>query len=58
MGMSAHVAFNKACFYYNVEPIIVPLNDDNSLNIKAVKKAINKNTVMLVGSNPNYACGS
>lgn len=57
MPISAHVAFNKACFYYDVELIIVGLNKDNSVNINEVKKAINKNTVMIVGSNPNYAAG-
>lgn len=47
MPISAHVAFNKACFYYDVELIIVGLNKDNSVNINEVKKAINKNTVMV-----------
>lgn len=57
MPISAHVAFNKACFYYNIEPIIVGLNPDNSVDINQVKKAINKNTIMLIGSNPSYAAG-
>lgn len=33
MPISAHVAFNKACFYYNIEPIIVGLNPDNTVDI-------------------------
>lgn len=58
MPISAHVAFNKACSYYRIVPIIVGLNPDNTVNINEVKKAINKNTIMLVGSNPSYACGA
>lgn len=57
MPLSAHVAFNKACYYYNIEPIITPLNEDGSANISAVRKAINKNTIMLVGSNPSFVAG-
>lgn len=57
MPISAHVAFNKGCYYYDVEPIITPLNEDGTADVNAIKKAINKNTIMIVASNPNYATG-
>ena len=58
MPISAHVAFNKACSYYNIIPIIVGLNADNTVNMNEVRKAITKDTIMIVGSNPSYAFGA
>lgn len=57
MPLSSHIAFNKACYYYNIVPIIVPLNESGDVNLKEVKKAINKNTIMIVGNSPSYAAG-
>lgn len=58
MPISAHVAFNKACWYYHITPIIVGLNPDNSVNVNEVRKAINKDTICIVAGNPSYACGA
>ncbi|KRX02515.1 Pyridoxal phosphate-dependent transferase [Pseudocohnilembus persalinus] len=54
---SAHAAHYKAAFYYDMEPIIVPLDKNNQVIISEVEKAINKNTVCIVGSNPNFQSG-
>lgn len=57
MPISAHVAFNKACYYYNIECIIIPVKKDGKADVKAMAKAINSNTVCIVAGNPSYAAG-
>lgn len=52
MPVTAHPAFNKACAYFDIETIIVPVTKDFQADIKKMKNAINKNTVMIVGSAP------
>lgn len=54
---SAHVAFEKACKYFGVKYVPVKLNDDFKVNMKAMKKAIGRNTIMLMGSAPQYPQG-
>jgi glutamate/tyrosine decarboxylase-like PLP-dependent enzyme len=47
---SVHVAFDKAAKYFDVEIIHAPVGKDYRANIKAMKKLINRNTILLVGS--------
>ncbi|KAL1916064.1 uncharacterized protein VTP21DRAFT_6068 [Calcarisporiella thermophila] len=55
---TAHAAFNKACAYFCVKPVIAPLDSKNyKVDVKAVKRLINGNTVMIVGSAPNFPHG-
>ncbi len=54
---SAHPAFPKAGHYFDVEMKFIPVGKDFRANVKAMKRAINKNTVMLVGSAPSYPQG-
>lgn len=54
---SAHPAFPKAGHYFDVEMNFVPVGKDFRANVKAMKRAINRNTVMLVGSAPSYPQG-
>lgn len=56
--VTVHVAFDKACFYLGVECIKIPVcNKSFEVNIRLVKKHINKNTICIVGSAPNYPHG-
>jgi len=55
---SAHVAFKKACEYLGVRQINAPLDKDYRVNIRAMKRLINHNTILLVGSAPNYPYGA
>lgn len=55
--VSAHVAFEKACKYFDVKYVPVKLDDDFRVNMKALKKAVGRNTVMIVGSAPQYPQG-
>lgn len=55
--ISAHVAFEKACKYFGLKYVTVPLDKDFKVNMKALKRAIGPSTVMIVGSAPQYPQG-
>lgn len=54
---SIHAAFEKASEYFNVKAVHAPLDKDYRVSVKAVKKLINRNTIMIVGSAPGYPQG-
>jgi sphinganine-1-phosphate aldolase len=54
---SVHVAFDKACKYFDVKIVHAPLRSDYRVDVRAVKKLINRNTILLVGSAPQYPQG-
>ncbi|XP_070608313.1 sphingosine-1-phosphate lyase 1 [Erythrolamprus reginae] len=55
---SAHAAFDKAAHYFRIKIRHVPLTELMQVDVKAMKKAINKNTAMLVCSAPQFPHGS
>jgi len=54
---TAHCAFNKACKYFNIKLILIPCNLDGTFDTQNLKKQINKNTILIVGSTPSYNLG-
>ncbi|MEM7105102.1 MAG: aspartate aminotransferase family protein [Bacteroidota bacterium] len=54
---SAHVGFDKAAHYFGVKLVKVPLNDDFTVNIKRMEKAISRRTILIVASAPQYPQG-
>ncbi len=54
---TAHVAWDKGAEYFNVKIRRAPLADDWRVDVNAVKKMINKNTVMILGAAPEYPHG-
>lgn len=52
-----HFAFLKACEYFDVKAVIVPVTDDYRANVQAIEDAINENTVLIAASAPSYAYG-
>lgn len=54
---TAHAAFDKAAQYFNIKIIHVPVGPDFRADVKAVKKAVNKNTIVIVGSSPGFPHG-
>ena len=54
---SAHPAFEKGAHYFGLEPVHVPVRADFTADPKAIRKAITRDTVMLVGSAPSYPQG-
>lgn len=55
--VTAHVAWEKAAEYFNVKARRAPLDKDYRLDMKAMKRMVNRNTVMLLGSAPEYPHG-
>lgn len=48
LPVTAHTAFDKAGQYFNIYRRTVPVNPDTTkVDIKAMEKAINKNTIMV-----------
>lgn len=54
---SAHPAFDKAAHYFGLKVHHIPVAADFRADVKAMEKAINNNTVLLVGSAPQYPQG-
>ncbi len=55
--VTAHVAFDKAAQYFNLKLIHTPVGGDYRADVAAVKKAITRNTIALVGSAPTFPHG-
>ncbi|MFZ4718515.1 MAG: pyridoxal phosphate-dependent decarboxylase family protein [Ilumatobacteraceae bacterium] len=54
---SAHAAFEKGCYYFGVESRRVPVGSDWKADVDAMAAAIDDNTVLVVGSAPQYPQG-
>jgi sphinganine-1-phosphate aldolase len=54
---TAHPAFAKACHYLCIENRRVPARDDGRADVTAMAAQIDENTVLVVGSSPNYPYG-
>lgn len=54
---SAHAAFEKACYYFGLESRRVPVRADWRADVDAMREAIDENTVLVVGSAPQYPQG-
>lgn len=55
---TAHAAFDKASQYFHIKQVKVPVTGDFVADIKAVKSAINNNTIVIVGSAPCFPHGT
>ncbi|WWC58330.1 uncharacterized protein I303_100870 [Kwoniella dejecticola CBS 10117] len=56
---TAHAAFWKASQYFKIKLHVIPVDaSSRRADVKAMKRAINPNTIMLVGSAPNYPDGA
>jgi glutamate/tyrosine decarboxylase-like PLP-dependent enzyme len=54
---TAHVAWEKGAEYFGVKPVRAPLGKDFRVDPKAVEKLVNRRTVMILGSAPEYPHG-
>lgn len=54
---SAHAAFHKGAYYFGLEVVKTPVNSDWTANVEAMADAITDNTVLVVGSAPQYPQG-
>ena len=54
---TVHAAFDKASQYFNIRIIHIPVDADYKADVPATRKAITKNTVVIVGSAPSFPHG-
>jgi glutamate/tyrosine decarboxylase-like PLP-dependent enzyme len=58
LSRTAHAAFHKAAHYLGLKLILVPFDEETfQTDVAAMRAAINKNTILLVASAPNYSHG-
>lgn len=55
---TAHAAFDKASQYFNIKQVKIPVTGNYSADISALKRAINNNTIVIVGSAPSFPHGT
>ncbi len=55
---TAHVAFDKAAHYFGLKLRRAPIDAHGQVDLRAMTKLINRNTVLLVGSAPQYPHGT
>jgi len=55
---TAHAAFDKAGFLFNIEVRKVPITKDFRMDFKALQRQVDSNTVCLIASSPEYPYGT
>ncbi|MBM4422438.1 MAG: aspartate aminotransferase family protein [Chloroflexi bacterium] len=55
--VTAHVAFDKAAQYFRMKIVRTPIDSSCRADLSAVKRALNRNTVAIVGSAPGFPHG-
>ena len=53
-----HVAFDKAAHYFGVRKKVAPVDADGRVDVKAMRRLVDRNTVMLAASAPQYPHGT
>lgn len=56
--LSVHPAFEKAAAYFSVRAVHAPLRDDSTVDTDAVRALIDDDTILVVGSAPQYPTGT
>ncbi len=54
---TAHAAFDKASQYFNIKMVKIPVGPDFRADVAETEKAVNENTVVIVGSAPSFPHG-
>lgn len=57
LSCTAHPAFLKAAQYFDLNPVIVPVDADYRVDLQAVRNACNSSTILIVGSAPTFSHG-
>eukprot|EP01099_Mayorella_cantabrigiensis_P007540 TRINITY_DN669_c0_g5_i1.p1 TRINITY_DN669_c0_g5~~TRINITY_DN669_c0_g5_i1.p1 ORF type:complete len:411 (-),score=111.58 TRINITY_DN669_c0_g5_i1:121-1305(-) len=55
--VTAHAAFEKGAQYFGVKFIRIPVDSSYRVDVNLLRKAVNRNTIMIVGSAPQYPHG-
>ncbi len=56
--VTAHAAFDKASQYFNIKQVKIPVTANYEATAESVKRAINNNTIVVVGSAPAFPHGT
>jgi glutamate/tyrosine decarboxylase-like PLP-dependent enzyme len=56
--VTAHAAFDKASQYFGIKMRKIPVGLDSRADVRAAQGAINRNTVVVVGSAPSFPHGA
>lgn len=56
--VTAHAAFDKASQYFGIKAIHIPVDSNFRADVKAARKAISRNTIVIVGSAPSFPHGA
>jgi glutamate/tyrosine decarboxylase-like PLP-dependent enzyme len=54
---SGHAAFGRACHYFGMERVKVPLGEDYRADLAAVEALVDEHTIGIVGSAPSFPYG-
>lgn len=58
LPVSAHAAFDKASQYFGIKAVRIPVDKDFRADVEAARRAISRNTVVMVGSAPSFPHGA
>ena len=58
LPVTAHVAWFKAAEYFNVRVRLLPLDPELRADVRRLPRLLNRNTVMVLGSAPEYPHGT
>jgi sphinganine-1-phosphate aldolase len=56
--ITAHAAFDKASQYFNIKTVHIPVDENFRADVNAARKAITRNTIVIVGSAPSFPHGA
>ena len=56
--ITAHAAFDKASQYFGIKTIHIPVDSNFRADVNAARKAISRNTIVIVGSAPSFPHGT
>ncbi|KAI8547571.1 hypothetical protein RHMOL_Rhmol07G0206500 [Rhododendron molle] len=54
---SAHSAYDKAAQYFNIKLWRIPVNKEFIADVGAIRRRINRNTILIIGSAPGFPHG-
>jgi len=57
VSSTSHASYKKACYYFKIKYVEVPALPNGLVDLNEMKRKINANTIMIVGSTPAYNFG-
>lgn len=55
--VTAHAAFDKAAQYFNIKLVPIPVDRNFRADVDAARRAVTRNTIVIVGSAPSFPHG-